>query len=178
MTAPRICGIDLSLTSTGLADSEHRTERWRTTRDSPTLDAQLRRLWAVVDVVTDFVRMEGGADLVVIEGPSLGQQRQAGQHARSGLWWMTVAALDFRAPVLVVPPATRAMYATGKGNAGKDEVLAAAIKRYPAWNIAGNDIADAVILCAIGARMWGTPMEESLPISHLRALNKFELPST
>ena len=80
------------------------------------------------------------------------------------------------APILTVPPPTRAMFATGRGNAGKDEVLAAAIRRYPAWGIAGNDIADATVLAAIGARLLGHPLEESLPQTHLRALNKLALP--
>jgi crossover junction endodeoxyribonuclease RuvC len=76
----------------------------------------------------------------------------------------------------VVPPATLKTYATGKGNASKDAVLAAVVKRYPGWAVTGNDVADAVVLMAMGARLLGHPLESSLPQSHLRALDKLTLP--
>ena len=79
--------------------------------------------------------------------------------------------------VLPVPPAVRAKYATGKGNAGKDEVLLAASRRYPHAPIVGNDDADAVVLAAIGARMLGEPIEDSLPKTHLDALARLSLPT-
>ena len=75
-----------------------------------------------------------------------------------------------------VPPSCRAKYATGKGNAGKDEVLLAASRRYPHAPIVGNDDADAVVLAAIGARLLGEPVEDSLPKTHLDALAKLTLP--
>ena len=93
-------------------------------------------------------------------------------HDRSGLWWMTVdmiAARGLGFP-LVVPPTVRAKYATGKGNAGKDEVLAAVIRRYPAAQVNNNDEADALVIAAIAARLGGDPIEESLPVAHLDAL--------
>lgn len=71
-------------------------------------------------------------------------------------------------------------YATGKGggkDAGKDAVLAAAIRTYPHLDITGNDIADAVIFLAIGRRLTGQPMEASLPKARLDALAKIELPA-
>lgn len=80
-------------------------------------------------------------------------------------------------PLLVVTPAQLKTYATGKGNASKDAVLAAAVKRYPAWDITGNDVADAVVLMAIGSRLLGHPIEASLPQTHLRALDKLALPT-
>lgn len=179
--SPRVVGIDLSLTSTGLADSHGTTLRLKT---SPTSGADAtwethRRLRHIAREVTSFVDGYGYdlADLVVIEGPSLGSS--TGQaHTRGGLWWLTIDYIlraDGSASILVVPPTTRAMYATGKGNAGKDEVLAAAIKRYPTLNITGNDVGDAVILSAIGARMLGHPIDD-LPKTHLRALTKLSLP--
>ena len=178
MSGPRVVGIDLSLTSTGLADNRGRTERVRT-KPATTVPGTVRRLLDITEAVRGFadiwasLDIQDDADLVVIEGPSYGSTTGQ-QHTRGGLWWLVVSSLrDF--PILVVPPTTRAMYATGKGNAGKDEVLTSAIRRYPAYDITGNDVADAVVLAAIGARMLGHPIDD-LPKTHLRALDKLTLP--
>ncbi len=50
--------------------------------------------------------------------------------------------------------------------------VAAAIRRYPAWDITGNDVGDAVVLAALGARLLGHPIDEPMPATHLRALAK------
>lgn len=180
--SPRVVGIDLSLQSTGLADSHGNTLRVRTKATGGTLTADIDRLNRIAQSVADFVDLRDEtvgtynmADLVVVEGPSLGST-SGQQHTRGGLWWMAVdRIMRVEGDVIVVPPTTRAMYATGKGNAGKDEVLAAAIKRYPTFDITGNDVGDAVILAAIGMRMLGHPIDD-LPKTHLRALTKLALP--
>ena len=70
------------------------------------------------------------------------------------------------------------MYGTGKGNAGKDEVMLATARRYTNQaEVANNDQADALVLAAMGARHLGAPIEESLPQSHLRALDKVAWPA-
>jgi crossover junction endodeoxyribonuclease RuvC len=79
-------------------------------------------------------------------------------------------------PVVEVAPALLKKYATGKGNAGKDEVLAAAIRRYPMANITCNDIGDAVVLAAMGARHLGEPIESSLPQVNHTAMEKVAWP--
>lgn len=188
MSAPRVVGVDLSLTSTGLADNRGRAQRVRT-KACDGVPATVRRLATISREVHSFATMTAGedgvdgpryaadpADLVVIEGPSFAST-SGQQHTRGGLWWSVVDALHWAdLPILVIPPTTRAMYATGRGNAGKDEVLAAAIKRYPKWDITGNDIADATILAAIGARLLGHPVDD-VPKTHLRALAKVALPT-
>ena len=187
--APRVVGADLSLTSTGLADSRGRTDRVRT-KPSSDVPATVRRLASISRNVHSFATMTAGedgvdglryaadpADLVVVEGPSFASTGGQ-QHTRGGLWWSVVDALHWSdLPILVVPPTVLKTYATGKGNAGKDEVLAAVVKRYPAWDVTGNDIADAVVLAAIGARLLGHPVDD-LPKTHLRALAKVTLPTT
>jgi crossover junction endodeoxyribonuclease RuvC len=193
VSAPRVVGVDLSLTSTGLADNRGHRGRVRTKatgKDAPVSEV-LARLVTIAEMVGKFVNtwdmVDGRVEwdfpaLVVIEGPSFAST-SGQQHTRGGLWWMAVAAIngsvvinDPPIPILVIPPTTRAMYATGHGNAGKDEVLAAAIKRYPKWDITGNDIADATILAAIGARLLGHPVDD-VPKTHLRALAKVTLPT-
>lgn len=175
----RIIGIDPSLTSTGLAvidtedrlvvpvwtvgSSGHRADPWHARH------ARFRALTAQIIATTDA----DDADLAVIEAPTLGQGRQGGHLDRHGLWWSIYGALaDLHVTVVPVSSATRQKYATGKGNAGKDQVLLAVARRYPHIEVANNNEADAVVLAAIGARYLGEPVEDHLPKSHLDAMVK------
>jgi len=177
MTRPLlIAGIDLSLTSTGIAlvttqpDADGHTKRIESKGHAKASLAQRNtRLTRLAKAITDEA---GGADLVVIEGPSFGQTRQGGQHDRAGLWWIVVNLLreEYSSTVVEVPPACRARYATGKGNAAKDMVLASVVKRYADWDVTGNDVADSLVLAAMGARHLGHPIETSLPTTHLAAM--------
>ena len=182
MTAPVVVGLDLSLSSTGVAilgDGEHRIltlgskpagdrlrDRRRRLRD------RRRRLSSLTDDIWDATETLGHPALVVVEGPSYGS-RTGSQHDRSGLWWLVVDMLsdvDTAPEVVEVPPACRTRYATGKGNADKDAVLAAAVRRYPWADVTGNDTADALILAAMGRRALGHPVDDPLPKTHLAAM--------
>lgn len=177
MSAPRVVGIDLSLTSTGLADSQGRSHRIQT-KAIHGVPETVERLDLIANTVMGFAMAVDDLSLAVVEGPSY-SSTGGQQHTRGGLWWIAATRLvEVAAPILVVTPGQLKMYATGNGGAGKDAVLAAAIKRYPAHDITGNDVADAVVLAAIGARLLGHPIEDSLPQSHLRALAKLALPTT
>ncbi|WP_166345008.1 hypothetical protein [Phytoactinopolyspora limicola] len=178
-------GLDLSLVSTGVGfvyNSQAETTRFRTKSPTtprhprtgkptpPTLTQRHRRLDDLVAQLTLTVS-NVGADLVVVEGPSFGQGRQAGEHDRTGLWWLVISQLlHWDHPVAEVPPATVKKYATGKGNTSKDEVLAAVIRRYPNVEVRGNDEADALVLAAMGARRLGEPIDE-LPKVNLTAMD-------
>jgi crossover junction endodeoxyribonuclease RuvC len=185
VTALSVIGLDLSLTSTGLAWAGiddgalvvTRTHRIRSTgtKDAPLGDrhGRLRKL------VGDLCHVIGYVDLLVVEAPSFGSVHGS-QHDRSGLWWLTLDRIheDGRARnVVEVPPTCRAKYATGKGNASKDQVLAAAVKRFHDWDITGNDVADAVILAAMGARHLGHPIDQ-MPAAHLTAMDAVRWPDT
>lgn len=165
-TTPNVIGIDLSLQSTGIAGPGW-TDRIRSTgRRADTLAQRRNRLRTLADQIT--ARAQGAA-LIVVEAPAY--SRNAGSmHDRSGLWWMVVDRLHAHGiPVAEVAPTSRARYATGRGNAAKDEVLAAAIRRYPAADIDGNDVADAVILQAMGLDWLGHP-PAPVPQTHRAAL--------
>lgn len=155
----KIVGLDLSLTSTGLAlivDGIADVLRFTTATAGADTTARHRRLKRIADEVHEWCT---AADLVVIEGPSYGSTTPH-QHDRSGLWWLAVhRVLDAGLPLAVVPPSSRARYATGKGNAPKDAVLAAVVRRYPAVDVTGNDQADALLLAAMGARRLGHPID-------------------
>lgn len=184
-----ILGIDPSLSRTAVAALQ---PGLITIRDIPTtgtrndtLTNRAHRLTGItelIDAIWDDVTDTGHTpiDLVVIEGPSLGQRAQVGTFDRAGLWWMLVQQIQPLAPIVEIPPTCRAMYATGKGNAGKDEVMLAAARRYSdVADITNNDQADALVLAdcgwhyLTGESISGKPM----PQTHLRALTKVVWPA-
>jgi Holliday junction resolvasome RuvABC endonuclease subunit len=174
-----VAGIDLSLTSTGIAVIDGpNVATFRITSKGGKADTIAQRAQRLIDITDRTVEcIPPDVDLIVLEAPSLGQARQAGEHLRSGLWWHLATTLHLQGrPVADIPPATLKKYGTGRGNAPKDQVLAAAIRRYPHADISGNDIADAVVLAAIGARHLGTPIENSMPVANLPALDKINWP--
>lgn len=179
-TTPFVVGLDLSMTATGVALVDRmlgaRTllEKSKGTRadDIPTRRARLR------DLADRILAHTAGADLVAIEQPAYSQAAGAGSHDRSGLWWLVVDGLvDAGLPVVQVSPSSRPTYATGKGNAGKDAVIIAVTRRYWGVDVTDNNEADALVLAAMGARLMGRPIEDSLPQSHLRAMDKLALPA-
>lgn len=178
---PYVCGLDLSLTSSGVAvvhvapnhpavtspcifDAKVGTV---TTKpgDDKSYKAMSERIATIVDRLRPAIER---ADLVVMEGPSLASVH--GQsHTRAWLWGKVYDACVMHesmtgAKTLVVAPAQRMRYATG-GSAAKDVVMAAAIKRWPTVDITSNDTADAMVLAAIGCRYLGFPIDAA-PKTH------------
>lgn len=172
MSDLHVIGVDLSLTATGVAcrhgvdtiTSRGHTEDNLTTRHE--------RLMRVREQVLSWCR---GADLVVIEQPAY--SRTAGhQHDRSGLWWLTIHALiALEIPVAEVSPTCRARFATGRGNAPKDLVLSAVVRRFPDHDVNDNNAADALILAAMGHAALGDPIAD-MPLTHNLALDAVQWP--
>lgn len=168
----KILGLDLSLTSTGIAkyDSDALI-RYSTFRLKPPskLAGHPRLQWLRSNIRTAVSE----AQYVIVEGPSYGNQgseRQKGHHERAGLWWIVTHDLwNLGLPVAIAPPAQIKKFATGKGNAGKDEVLSAVVRRYDDFK-GGNDEADALVAAALAAQKHGCPIVP-VPQSHLTALD-------
>lgn len=142
---PLVVGLDLSLTSTGVALMRTGFRTYRITPEG----YGLSRLRLIVDAVREYT---DGATLVVVEGPSYGSIG-AGTHERAGLWWMVQDSLASASiPCAVVPPSNLKKYAVGVGGgpkASKDAVLVAAARRWPTFD-GRNDEADALWLAAMG----------------------------
>lgn len=161
-----VLGIDPSLTSTGLALIEHgQVTGLHRVRSVNKGHERIQNILDAIEFLTDdnvTVGIEGTA--YSAKGSSVVQV--------FGLWGVITHQLyRWGIPYYVVPPSSRCKYATGKGNASKDEVLAAVIRRYPDVEVASNDIADALVVAAMGARYMGTPIESAgLPQTHLKAL--------
>ena len=172
MTDPRVIGLDLSLTGAGISNGQWCQTIRSTGRKDATLPDRVNRLRTLTAGVLEYTT---GAHLVVIEGPSL-HSIQGHVWDRAGLWWRIVHRLvSDGVPVVEVAPKSRAKYATGTGNASKDEVLLAAARRWPACPIANNNEADACVLAAMGLDWLGYPLAP-MPATHRAALAKVAWP--
>lgn len=174
-----VVGLDLSLTSTGVAIVTGGAVALQRVRSTGKKVDDLSTRWVRIrQLVNDVEHHCKGADLVVIEQPAF--SRQVGHmHDRSGFWWLVVDRLRFAGvPVAEVSPTTLKKYAIGKGggsDSGKDAVLAAVIRRYPDVNVTGNDEADALVLAAMGSRHAGQPIDD-MPKTHLAAMDAVRWP--
>ncbi|MFJ3923068.1 hypothetical protein [Streptomyces sp. NPDC090022] len=165
---PLVIGLDLSLTSTGIAGVD-----WAEAL-KPRHKGHRRLSWLKCEI---YDRTKA-ADLVVVEGPAFGHGAQAGHHELGGLWWMITHDLWRRnLPYAVCPPKVRAMYATGNGNAGKGEVRDGVRQHFgvECEGASRYDKADAVAMACLGAHWLGYPVV-ALPDSHTRALGSVAWP--
>ncbi|MGF3056183.1 crossover junction endodeoxyribonuclease RuvC [Microbacterium sp. YY-01] len=171
-----ILGIDYSLTSTGLAvlcdDGSTDTCIIRSPKDDGSIESIVHRIEQIADEVEAWADLAAD-DIVVLEG-FVNHARSPHRGKIAAGWWAVARRVSMltESPVIVVPPKTRAKYATGNGAAGKQAVVEQVTARYPQFRIDGSDdIADAVALVAIGARMLGRPIDPELPETNRSALN-------
>lgn len=174
-------GIDPSLTGTAIAVIDDwtggvRTGRFPTSGKADATHADtLDRLNRIERWTRDRLEELGRIDLTIgIEGPSLSPKRMGHDHERAGLWWRLYTRASAYGDVVVVTPKQRAKYATGNGNAGKDQVLLAVAKRYPLFCGGTNDEADALVIAAMLARLDGHPIDDPMPQACLAALDKLK----
>ncbi|MGH3998062.1 MAG: hypothetical protein ACRDTJ_11435 [Pseudonocardiaceae bacterium] len=167
---PRVLGLDLSLTGTGVADggAATRTVFAGDRRDEARLD------WIVTEVFDRYLDRLWLPDLVVMEGLSYGST--GGKAAeRAGLHWLIRVGLHtLGVPCAVVPPATLKVFATGKGSADKTAMAISALKR-AGVEFGDDNQCDAWWLRAMGLAHLGAPVVD-LPMAHLRALGKVAWP--
>lgn len=162
-----VVGLDLSLTSTGVAwldGHTHGCDLIKTDKDPDDL-MDGRRLEKIKDRLWCLTRT---AELVVVEDlpySAHGAAKTAKVHAIVG--WML--ARD-RTPYRLVPPSSVKMFALGKGVGSKTAMTLAAARRL-GYEGSDDNEADALWLAHLGAHLLGRPVVD-LPATHLRALNK------
>lgn len=185
---PRVVGLDLSLSSTGISlpDGHIITHGYSLPKDA-TVAERVARITHLRDRILTAV-MPAGPDsrrgpfastppLVVIEGFSFGSPQGATE--AGGLGWIIRLALhEHSIPFAIVAPATLKKFATGKGNAGKDDMKLAAQSRLGLTftGTGSGDRCDARWLQEMGLHHLGAPTVE-LPAVNLSALAKVEWPS-
>lgn len=157
---PRVVGLDLSLTSTGVSDGH-------TTFVVPTAPGLMTeaRLNHILKTVTRFVLGPLGesdeADLVVIEDGAFSRGAQSsGAEILSALRYMVRTKLwHMDVPFAMVPPTTLKKYTTGDGRASKQDMLHTVHARHaPHSDVLTGvkvshglyDMADALALAAMG----------------------------
>jgi Holliday junction resolvasome RuvABC endonuclease subunit len=161
---PSVVGLDLSLTATGFAHENA----------SGVLTTKLRGMERLADLRERVRQICIGADLVVIENYSF-NSRQGGEHLGELGGVVRLMLHETEHPYVELSPAKLKKLATGKGNANKSEVLAAAIRRldYPGAN---DNESDAMWLRVAGLIGLGfAPVE--LPLTHLAALDDVTWPA-
>lgn len=169
-SSPLVVGLDLSLTSTGVA-GDGWTDKIRTKTRG---DARIRIL---IIEIADYIK---AADLVVMEGPSFGHVGPRNPEDLAGLR-VIVRQYCYRhhIPYAVIPPSSLKVYATGNGRAEKGEVRSAVADRYGhlTEGPARYDEADAYVAMAAGHDWLGKPLKV-LPESHRRALAGCQWPDS
>lgn len=151
-----VAAFDLSLTSTGYAraDLVPGTYPWQCSITTEALVTTLTGL-ARIDYLTRAVLDRcDGADLIIFEDLSYGSN-DPGAQERAGLaycirYQLHLLGLSFH----LITPSRLKKWATGRGNAKKDEIMLAVYKR---WGIETrtSDEADAVALATLGLALAG-----------------------
>lgn len=154
-----VVGLDLSLTGSALAVIDLATGQLATAvHRSPApkedvLGAHVSRHRELVDGIVEQV-LACDPVVVVIEGLQFSVAAKDSSLTRRGfLWWAVAEGLVLGgAPVLEVAPSQIKQIATGKGNAGKSEVVAAYASTWPDAVRDKNieDRADAAFAAALG----------------------------
>lgn len=166
-----VVGMDLSVTGSAVATG-HGVKRLRTAK-SATMGGMLRYKY-IRDNMLLVASLQDGPTVVYVEGYSYGSKGRAvvDQGELGGI--VRVALYDNGIPYVDVPPPTLKVFATGRGNANKVDMVIAARDRL---GYTGNDDneADALWLRALGMQATGQPLL-ALPKTHLRALEKLPMP--
>jgi len=164
----KILGIDPSLTATGIAivsKSGDKPPLWHdmhiiTTKDRghPRMDYIQTEIWRTLSALKN-------GDIIAMEGPSFGS-KGGKSHELAGGWWMVKHAIytwlkdegvELKG-VYIIPPRSRAKYATGNGNAKKEAVMES-VQLQTKINVTDHNIADAMVLATMGARLGGAAVD-------------------
>ena len=170
-----VVAFDLSLTSTGVAD-RNGTRRIQPRTTGPQRLAEVRD--AVIAACHHHVTLDVQVrcvvegcptkpDLVVLEGYSYASGNKAHDVGELG-GVVRLALYEAGIPFEVVSPSSLKIYACGAGNASKDDVLLAAVRRLR-YEGKSKDEADALWLYALAMHALGAPIVD-VPKTHLRAL--------
>lgn len=163
----RIVAFDLSLTCTGVA-----TPEGVSTITTKNLSG-MKRLQFIRDEV---LRRSFRSDLVVLEGYGFTSGRGNAIIALGELGGVVRLALyENGARFVLIPPASLKKFATGRGNAKKQDVLAAAIKRLQ-YDGSNFDETDALWMYAMALDHYRLPGAPLMPELNRSALGAIEWP--
>lgn len=182
-----VVGLDPSLTATGISAIDVNSGELSTAVHGsapPTeniLGGHVRRHRELVDgVVAQVV----GVDpvLAVVEGLQFSVREKDSSLTRRGfLWWAVVEGLCAAGvPIIEAAPAQIKQIATGRGGAGKDEMVAAYVTAWPDAERGRHirDRADAAFAAALGAAWIGdVPLPFKLTDARRKPVGRLPQPS-
>ena len=177
----RVLGIDTSLTGTGLCRADIQDsgpveglDMWTADMETctvrapgPTKDkskrAMARRVNALVEQIEAAITDEPLPDLIAMEALAYAAKGE-------GVWvlpWIFGRVVELAEkhdiPLIVVGTSQVKKYVLGKGagpGTDKDNVMLAAEKRWREADISNNNEADATVVCAVGCRYLGKPIDQ------------------
>lgn len=130
--------LDLSLTATGVSTAQGSGV---ISYKIPPQASDLERVKRLRYLGVQIDRACNGADVVMIEGHSFNSKNTHGHSLGELHGVVKVTLLQRGIPFVIIPPTVLKKYACGKGNVGKDEVLATAVRDgFPGHD---NNAADA-----------------------------------
>lgn len=162
-----VVGLDLSLTSTGVATE---LGTLSIAVKSKGCDRLIELREAILDVVLSLHQ-----PVVCVEGYSFGSKNSQAHAAGELGGVVRVALWEEGVRFVEIAPTSRAKFATGKGNAGKTEVISAVCaKTGIQWSGKGaDDECDAWILREMGLVHFGHG-QFNWPVANLSALEKID----
>lgn len=178
---PHVVGIDVSLTATGIADSDGGLNLVGSTGVlGMELYDRINAIDALAAEIVDSVNQRK-PELVVVEGIEVARAAKGALVSLIDRAWLYLGVVRllrmFDIGLAVATPASLKVYATGRGNATKNAVIDAVARRLPRFETGGNDnLCDAAVLCAMGCDRRGTPLA-LLPATHTRALDAVRWPT-
>lgn len=160
--------LDLSLTSTGYCNQG--------IAGVISFDSSgPERLWRFKKAIEDLTLRIKNLDAAIIEGYSFAS-RNSQAHSIGELGGVVRLLLwELGIPIVIVPPTSRAKFATGKGNASKNEVISfVSAKTGMIWSNPGaDDKCDAWILEEMALAKFGKSKYE-WPKANMDALNNVD----
>lgn len=168
------CGIDPSLTSTGvgvLVDGQlkHAARYGRTGHNGETYRTRNNRIRRLRTEVYKAATIAGTPDIVVMEEHPYAVTVSGSEFDRSGLWHLIYEAFDARGiPIVIVGNTKGKSWVTGAGHASKLDMIEVIDQWYAdqldkplaAWrkNQNPDDVADALGYATMGAYKLGDPI--------------------
>ena len=159
----RIVAIDPSITATGYAIYDSAKEirerlnvfTLKSIRRGPAYLAHAASVFEnAIYAGASVGLVVGKADLVIMEGYSFGSRGRAVFQLGELGGVLRMTAFRMNVPVVEIAPGNLKKFATGKGNAGKDQMLATAIRKLPYDGYDHNE-ADALWLLAMAFYKYG-----------------------
>lgn len=161
-----VAGIDYSTTSTGIAIFRHGVMQEVGTITSKPTGPELGDYYdRIISLAYEIAEAVADADVIGIEGIAFAAKGRAVDRLHYA-WHRTFEHLSTSSTPLIVTTNQVKQLATGKGNAGKDEVLLATERRIPEAGVRNNDEADAVWIAVGASILAGAPVVD-LPAAHM-----------